>query len=84
MSDQTIKMAKDLDADKVIIIGTKSGEGSDPVVIYTSKFKGKNYFHIRTVWQDTHDTWKPGKGLAVDPINAKALLKGFGLAADHI
>lgn len=84
MSDITVKMARDLEADKVIVIGTKNGEGSDPIVVYSNKFKGKHYFHIRSVYQNDRDQWCPGKGLAVDPSQAKVLLKGLGLAADHI
>ena len=81
MTDITIKMAKDLDAEKVIVIGTKNGEGSDPVVCYSSKFKGKNYFHIRTVYQNDRGKWAPGKGISVDPANAKNILTQLGQAA---
>ena len=84
MTDITIKMAKDLDADKVIVLGTKNGEGSDPVVCYSSKFKGKHYFHIRSVYQDSKEQWCPGKGLSVSPTNAKALLTARGEAAEKV
>lgn len=73
-------IAKDLRADNVIIVGTKNGADSDPVVAYTNEFKGKKYFHIRSVWQSKQG-WTAGKGLAVDAANAKTLLTALGKAA---
>jgi rRNA maturation protein Rpf1 len=80
----TQAIARDLNAKNVVIVGSKNGNGSDPVVIYTNEFKGKAYFHIRQVWQDRQGRWLPGKGLSIDPANAKALLKGLGEAAAFI
>ena len=78
-------IAQDLGAKEVTIVGTKNGPDSDPVVIYTNSFKGKSYFHIRSVWFSNKDSvWCPGKGLTIDPTNAKALLKGLGEAANKL
>jgi hypothetical protein len=70
-----------LNAKDLVVVGGKNGDGSDPVVIYTNEFKGKSYFHIRTVWQDKNGKWLPGKGLSIDPANAKAVLTALGAAA---
>ena len=77
-------IARDLNAKNVVIVGSKNGNGSDPVVIYTNEFKGKAYFHIRTVWQDRQGKWLPGKGLSIDPSNAKAVLTALGAAASKL
>lgn len=76
---------RDLDATNLMIVGSKNGNGSNPVVIYTNEFKGKNYFHIRSVWQDRNGKWLPNKnGLSVDPANAKTLLEALGKAASSL
>jgi hypothetical protein len=77
----TGKIASDLGAKKVVIVGTKNGPGSEPVAIYTNAFKGKSYFHIRVLYEDKDGTWCPGKGLSVAAENAKHLLKTLGEAA---
>lgn len=78
------ELASDLEAKNLFIVGNKNGDDSEPVVVYTNVFKGKSYFHIRSVYQDKYGRWAPGKGLAVDPANAKALLKSLGEAAEKV
>src|SRR5580704_13527572 len=53
----TAAIKKDLKVENLVIVGSKNGAGSDPVVVYTNEFKGKPYFHIRTVYTDDHGTW---------------------------
>ncbi len=75
---------RDLNVRNVTVVGSKNGNGSDPVVIYTNEFKGKPYFHIRMLWQDKQGRWLPGKGLSIDPANAKAVLTALGAAASKL
>jgi hypothetical protein len=85
MTNEESAMAKALDAKHLQIVGTKNGDGTgDPVVVYTNKFRGTEYVHIRSVWQDKSNTWCPGKGLAVSAEGAKGLLEALGKAAAAI
>ena len=77
----TSAMARDLNAKNVVVIGRRNGPDSDLVVCYRNEFKGKNYFHIRTVYQNDSGKWAPGKGISVDPANAKNILTQLGQAA---
>lgn len=45
-------------------------KGRDPLVAYTGEYKGKQNFHIRTIYADANDEWCPGKGVSV-PLEAK-------------
>lgn len=79
MSD-TLKMAKDLETTKVVVVGIKRGRYNDePIVVYTNRFKGVDYFHIRTVYQDAHGKWQAGKGFSMPHTGSvKPLLKSLG------
>lgn len=77
----TSAMARDLNAKNVVVIGPKNGDNKDLIVTYLNEFKGKNYFHIRTVYQNDRGKWAPGKGISVDPANAKNILTQLGQAA---
>ena len=78
----TSAMARDLNAKNVVVIGPKNGDNKDLIVTYLNEFKGKNYFHIRTVYQNDRGKWAPGKGISVDPANAKNILTQLGQAAE--
>ena len=80
MSDMQ-KILRDLNATNLVVIGPKNGDNKDLIVTYLNEFKGKNYFHIRTVYQNDRGKWAPGKGISVDPANAKNILTQLGQAA---
>ena len=85
MTNEESALAKAFDTTKLVVVGTKNGDGTgDPIVVYFSKFKGVNYLHIRIAWQDRNGDWNPGKGLAVAAENAQSLLKSLGEAAKRI
>lgn len=72
--DSTDKMMKDLGLDNLVVVGPK-------IVAYYNHYEGKDYFHIRSVWQK-HGQWRHGKGLSVDlaggPGVVKELLTNLG------
>ncbi len=39
--------------------------GPKGVWAYENEWKGKSYFHIRSVYLDAHEDWAPAKGLSV-------------------
>ena len=73
--------ANDLEVKSVVFVGQKNGPESDPIVLYFSTFKGKQYAHLRSIYQDKNGKWLPGKGLSFAAENAKAV---FGTIANAI
>ncbi len=72
--DNTEKMMKDLGLDNLVIVASNE---RNKIVAYYNAYEGKDYFHIRSVWQK-RGQWMHGKGLAVDPSMAKDLLTNLG------
>ena len=68
------KIMKDLGLDNLVVI---SNGDRTTVVAYFNDYEGKNYFHIRNVWQK-RGQWMHGKGLAIDPALAKEVLLNLG------
>jgi|SRR5215831_3778101 len=64
----------DLELDNLVVIF--NGQ-RDTVVAYYNDYNGRRYFHIRGVYQK-QGQWCPGKGLAMDPANAKEVCSNLG------
>ncbi len=50
----------------------------EPVVVYSSMFKGKGYTSIRTIYQDDAGDWNPGKGVTFPSDNADEIFCNIG------
>ena len=66
-----MKYASDFNPTGLKVLLTKSD--TDLVAAYTCEFKGVEYFHIRALWKDDRDNWKPGKGVSVKANQAAEL-----------
>jgi hypothetical protein len=47
---------------------------SEVLVAYHSEWKGKQSFHIRTIYLDGNDEWCPGKGISVPADQAATII----------
>jgi hypothetical protein len=56
------RLGRNFDMTNPVTVGT-TGAG-DPIVAYTNEWQGREYAHIRTLWQDRQGDWHPGKGVS--------------------
>ena len=68
------QMQADLGLDNLAIVYQN---GRTTIVAYYNEYEGRNYFHIRSVYQK-YGKWTHGKGLGVDPAIAKELCSSLG------
>jgi hypothetical protein len=70
---KTAKCAFDFNKGSMTLLTTS---GEEPIVSYTSSYKGRDYFSVRKLYsQDEGDTWNPGKGISIPATQAAEFCK---------
>lgn len=68
-----IKAGNDTIECKNVVVILKKTPTSE-VWSYENEFRGKQYFHIRTMWKDDSGEWNMGKGVSVLSADAPKML----------
>jgi len=75
----TTKLASGFTPQNVVVLLKLTRRGQpEEVWAYDTEFKGRKYFHIRSVWTDDAGDWNPGKGVMCPAENRDALCAAVG------
>lgn len=68
-----------IQADLRDFIWLESQSVREPLAAYVNDYKGTPYFHLRRMYLDSNDTWRPSKqGISCKAIDRPALLQALG------